>query len=294
MSDYLTLDPRELEARKLHGYLLGSITPRPIAFASTLDREGRPNLAPYSYFNVFSTRPPILIFAPNRSGLTGQQKDTALNALDTFEVVINLVSWNMVQQMNLASGEFERGVSEFEKSGLTPLASEVVRPPRVAESPVQFECRVREVLVVGGEGQSGNLVICEIVRMHLQTRILNAAGQIDPLRLDVVARMGGNWYLRPTPSGLFERPKPNLPLVGWDGLPEPIRHSTVLTGNEIAQLAHAAHLPAAAELAAFQASAEGQALVKGLEVREDYHAAAAHLLAAGRLEDALRVALLAP
>ncbi len=294
MSEYLSLDPRELEARKLHGYLLGSVTPRPIAFASTLDREGRPNLAPFSYFNVFSTRPPILIFAPNRSGLTGLQKDTALNALETFEVVINLVSWQIVQQMNLASGEFEHGVNEFEKSGLTPLASELVRPPRVAESPVQFECRVREVLVLGGEGQSGNLIICEILRMHIQSRVLNAAGQIDPLRLDVVARMGGNWYLRIHPDALFERPKPNLPLIGWDGLPESIRHSSVLTGNEIGQLAHAPRLPEAAELEAFRASPEGQALTEGLEEREDYHAAAARLLAAGRLQEALQVALLAP
>lgn len=292
MSQYLSIDPRELEARKMHGYLLGSVTPRPIAFASTIDRDGVPNLAPFSYFNVFSTRPPILVFAPNRSGITGQQKDTALNAMDTFEVVINLVNWDIVQQMNLASGDFPRSVNEFEKSGLTPLASERVKPFRVAESPVQFECRVREVLIVGGEGQSGNLIVCEVLLMHVNRAVLNDAGQIDPLKLDVVARMGGNWYLRTTSEGLFERPKPPSGIIGWDALPDGLRRSSVLTGNEIAKLAHAESLPAGAEVQAFR-QREAGGLLAGLASVEDHHRKTRELLSENRSEEALLVALAA-
>jgi flavin reductase (DIM6/NTAB) family NADH-FMN oxidoreductase RutF len=239
----LSLNPQELPQPKLHQYLLGAIGPRPIAFASTLDAQGRPNLAPYSFFNVFSSNPPILIFSPARRGRDNTTKHTLENALATRECVINIVNYAMVEQMSLASTEYPEGVSEFEKAGLTPIASEVVRPFRVKEAPVQFECKINDIVALGSQGGAGNLVICEVVRLHVSEDILDEEGRISPQKIDQVARMGGHWYTRAN-SGLFQLPQPMTQVgIGFDRLPADIRTSSVLTGNELAQLAGVEVLP---------------------------------------------------
>ncbi len=247
----LSLDPAALETREIHGFLLGAIGPRPIAFASTIDRSGTVNLAPYSFFNVFSSNPPVMIFSPARRVRDNTVKHTLENVEATREVVINVVSYEIVQQMSLASTEYPSEVNEFEKAGLTMLPSEVVKPPRVAESPAQFECRVTEIKPLGSKGGAGNLIFSEVVRMHFKTSVLNASGMPDPTRLDLVARMGGNWYSR-SRDGLFEVPKPLSTLgMGIDSIPEPIRHSSVLTGNDLGMLGNTERLPEASEVQAF-------------------------------------------
>jgi len=239
----LSLDPKELPQPKLHQYLLGAIGPRPIAFASTLDAEGRSNLAPYSFFNVFSSNPPILIFSPARRGRDNTTKHTLENALVTKECVINIVNYAMVEQMSLASTEYPEGVSEFEKTGLTPIASEVVIPFRVKEAPVQFECKINDVVALGTQGGAGNLVICEVVRIHVSEDILDEDGRISPVKIDQVARMGGHFYTRAN-QGLFQLPQPMTQVgIGFDKMPEDVRTSQVLTGNELAQLAGVESLP---------------------------------------------------
>ena len=242
-----TIDPKALSTAALHGYMLGAVTPRPIAFASTIDSAGNVNLSPFSFFNVFSANPPIMIFSPARRGRDNTTKHTYENVLQVKEVVINIVNYDIVQQMSLSSTEYGKGVNEFEKAGLTPLASQTIKPPRVAESPVQFECRVNEVISLGTEGGAGNLVICEVLKMHINEAILDADGKIDPVKLDAVSRMGGNWYGR-AKQGMFEVPKPLSTLgVGFDQLPEAIRTSKLLTGNDLAMLANVEVLPKGAK-----------------------------------------------
>jgi flavin reductase (DIM6/NTAB) family NADH-FMN oxidoreductase RutF len=239
----LSLDPKELAQPKLHQYLLGAIGPRPIAFASTIDDQGRPNLAPYSFFNVFSSNPPILIFSPARRGRDNTTKHTLENALAHRECVINIVNYDMVEQMSLASTEYPLGVSEFEKTGLTPLASDVVKPFRVKEAPVQFECKINDVVALGTQGGAGNLVICEVVRIHVAESILDEEGRISPIKIDQVARMGGHWYTRAN-KGLFQLPQPMTQIgIGFDALPTDIKTSHILTGNELAQLAGVESIP---------------------------------------------------
>ena len=242
-----TIDPKAVSTAALHGYMLGAVTPRPIAFASTIDSAGNVNLSPFSFFNVFSANPPIMIFSPARRGRDNTTKHTYENVLQVKEVVINIVNYDIVQQMSLSSTEYGKGVNEFEKAGLTPLASQTIKPPRVAESPVQFECRVNEVISLGTEGGAGNLVICEVLKMHINDAILDADGKIDPVKLDAVSRMGGNWYGR-AKQGMFEVPKPLSTLgVGFDQLPEAIRTSKLLTGNDLAMLANVEVLPKGAK-----------------------------------------------
>jgi len=239
----LHLDPNELQTPELHGYLLGAIGPRPICFASTVDEEGKVNLAPYSFFNVFSARPPILIFSPARRVRGNTVKHTLENVQAVPEVVINVVNYAMVQQMSLASTEYPKGVNEFVKAGFTMEASETVRPPRVKEAPVQLECKVVNVVPLGTEGGAGNLVMAQVERLHISQEILNSQGQIDPEKIDLVSRMGGNWYSR-AKSGLFEVAKPNSDLgIGIDALPRAIRQSDILSGNDLAQLANVSALP---------------------------------------------------
>ena len=243
----LHLDPNELKTPELHGYLLGAIGPRPICFASTIDQEGQVNLAPYSFFNVFSARPPILIFSPARRVRDNTVKHTLENVQAVPEVVINVVNFAMVQQMSLASTEYPKGVNEFVKAGFTMAPSEAVRPPRVAEAPVQLECKVVNVIELGTQGGAGNLVMAEVIRLHIDEQILSDQGQIHPEKIDLVSRMGGNWYSR-AKSGLFEVAKPNSDLgIGIDALPEAIRQSTVLSGNDLAQLANVSRLPQGAQ-----------------------------------------------
>lgn len=282
----LSLDPSELETREVHGFLLGAIGPRPIAFASTVDGSGIPNLAPYSFFNVFSANPPVMIFSPARRVRDNTVKHTLENVKATREVVINVVSYAIVQQMSLASTEYPSEINEFEKAGLTMLPSDIVKPPRVAESPAQFECRVTDIKPLGSKGGAGNLIFSEVVRMHFKTTVLNAAGMPDPAKLDLVARMGGNWYSR-SRQGLFEVPKPLSALgIGIDSIPEPIRHSPVLTGNDLGMLGNTERLPEASEVEAFvQENLEARKLLSAGD-RDDIHRAAQVFLEAGDLQAA--------
>jgi flavin reductase (DIM6/NTAB) family NADH-FMN oxidoreductase RutF len=240
----MTIVPGEIKTALLHQYLLGAISPRPICFASTTARNGRPNLSPFSFFNVFGSNPPTLVFSPSRRVRDNTVKHTLENIRETGEVVINVVNYAMVQQMSLSSCEYPKGVDEFEKAGFTKLASELVKPWRVAESPVQLECRVEQVIETGTEGGAGNLVICRVLMMHINDNILDAGHKIDPHKIDLVARMGADYYCRASGSAVFEVPKPNTLLgIGMDCLPPSIRNSTVLTGNDLGLLANVHEMP---------------------------------------------------
>jgi flavin reductase (DIM6/NTAB) family NADH-FMN oxidoreductase RutF len=240
----LTLDPKDLPIPKLHGYLLGAVGPRPIAFASTIDENGVNNLSPFSFFNVFSAAPPILIFSPARNGRTNTTKDTYNNVKAIPEVVINIVNYDILHQMSLSSSPYAPGVDEFVKAGLTPLASETIRPMRVQEAPVQFECKVNQVIELGDQGGAGNLVICEVTKIHIHEEILGEDGMIDQHKINLVARMGGNWYCHANEASMFEVAKPLTTVgIGFDQLPEDIKASSVLNANDLAQLAGIAALP---------------------------------------------------
>lgn len=239
----ITIDPKEISTVKLHGYLLGAIAPRPIAFASTIDKDGNPNLSPYSFFNVFGSNPPTIIFSPARRVRDNTIKHTLENILETKEVVINVVNYAIVQQMSLSSTEYPKGVNEFEKAGFTMLKSDEIKPFRVAESPVQFECKVRDVIFTGDEGGAGNLIICDVVKVHIAEAILDEDGSINQYKIDLVARAGGSYYSRAR-DGFFEIPKPLSTLgIGVDKIPEEIRNSTILTGNNLGMLGNVAQLP---------------------------------------------------
>ena len=240
----LTIDTKETKNPKLHHYLLGSVGPRPICFASTIDRDGNRNLAPFSFFNVFSSNPPIAVFSPARSGRTGQQKDTYNNVKEVPEVVINIVDYSMVHQMSLASSPYNPNEDEFVKSGLTAIESEVVRPCRVKESPVQMECKVNEVIELGEGGGAGNLIVCEILKIHISEDILDENQVIDQKKIDLVARMGGDWYCRADENSMFEIKKPITTRgIGVDEMPAEVINSKVLTGNDIGQLGGIEALP---------------------------------------------------
>jgi flavin reductase (DIM6/NTAB) family NADH-FMN oxidoreductase RutF len=240
----LSIDLIEMGLPKAHHYLLGAVGPRPICFASTIDEKGQPNLAPFSFFNVFSSNPPIAIFSPARSGRTGKHKDTFNNVQKVKEVVINLVDYKMVEQMSLASSPYAADVDEFVKSGLTPIKSEKVKPFRVKEAPVQMECEVIEVKELGQTGGAGNLVICKILKLHIANHVLNDKQMIDQEKIDLVARMGGDWYCRTDKNSMFEIKKPiTTKGIGFDQIPEEILKSTILTGNDLGQLGGIEILP---------------------------------------------------
>ena len=247
----ITIDPKTIATAKLQGYLQGSVGPRPIAFASTMDAQGKPNLSPFSFFNVFSANPPILIFSPARRVRDNSIKHTLVNAEATSEVVINVVNYDMVQQTSLASTEYAEGVDEFLKSGFTPIASEVVKPYRVKESPVQFECKVTQIIALGTEGGAGNLILCEVVRIHINESVLDENGAIDQYKIDLVSRLGGNWYSRSN-EGLFEVPKPLTTLgIGVDAIPNFVKHSAVFNGNDLGMLGNVESLPTHEEITIF-------------------------------------------
>lgn len=241
----MTIVPGEIKTALLHQYLLGAIAPRPICFASTLDQQGNANLSPFSFFNVFGSNPPILVFSPSRRVRDNSLKHTLENIRETGEVVINVVNFSMVQQMSLSSCEYPKGVDEFVKAGFTKLISEAVKPYRVAESPVQMECVVDQVIETGTEGGAGNLIICRLLRMHIQDAVLDAGNRIDPHKIDLVARMGGDYYCRASGHAIFEVPKPNAqPGIGLDALPASVRNSHILTGNDLGILANVHEMPA--------------------------------------------------
>lgn len=244
MNNTITIDPNSISTQDLQQLLLTAIAPRPIAFASTIDHEGNVNLSPFSFFNVFSSNPPILVFSPARRGYNNTTKHSLDNVKEVKEVCINIVNFGIVEQMSLTSTEYDKGLNEFIKSGLTPVASIKIAPPRVAESPVSFECVVEQIIALGTEGGAGNLVICRVVNLHLNKNYLGTDGKLDTLKLDLVARLGKNWYARITKDTLFEIEKPtNSKGIGVDNLPKHVQNSLVLTGNELGRLGNCGQLP---------------------------------------------------
>ena len=287
----LSLDPKSLPIPKVHQYLLGAVGPRPIAFASTVDADGKSNLAPFSFFNVFSANPPIMIFSPARSGRTNETKDTYENVKIHPEVVINIVNYDIVHQMSLASSPYAKGVSEFEKAGFTPLKSDLVKPFRVAESPVQFECKVNQVMELGTEGAAGNLIICEVVKIHIDEAVLDENQMIDQHKIDLVSRMGGNWYCRADKNSMFEITKPITTCgVGFDALPEDIKTSKVLTGNDLGQLAGIEEIPNETDVNEYKLLELSDLFMeyedKAVELEEQLHLKAQELLKENKLNDA--------
>ncbi|TDY13814.1 flavin reductase family protein [Meridianimaribacter flavus] len=247
----ISFEPKDLSTGKLHSYLSSAVAPRPIAFASTIDKDGNPNLSPFSFFNVFSANPPIMIFSPARRVRDNTVKHTLENVEAIKEVVINVVNYDMVHQASLSSTEYAKGINEFDKAGLTMLASDVVKPFRVAESPIQFECKVNDVIKLGTEGGAGNLVICEVVKFHITEEVLDDNQVIDQEKLDLVARAGGSYYNR-AKKGFFEIPKPLSTLgIGVDAMPEEVKNSMVLTGNDLGMLGNVEELPNQKEIDAF-------------------------------------------
>lgn len=282
----LTLNPKDLTIPVLQKYLQNAIAPRPICFASTIDKNGNPNLAPFSFFNIFSSNPPIAIFSPAYSGRTGAAKDTLLNVLEVPECVINIVTYDMVHQTSLASSPFAKEINEFEKAGFTQLASDFVKPFRVKESPVQMECNVLEVKELGKSGGAGNLVICEIIKIHIDERVLNEANQIDTHKIDLVARMGDNWYCRANGEALFEVQKPITSIgIGFDAIPAAIKNSEILTGNNLGLLGSIEALPTQEEITEFKKT------LKAFSNTKEQHLFAQSLLNANKVKDAWMVLL---
>ena len=287
----VSIDPKNLTVQKLHQYLLGAIGPRPIAFASTVDAEGKPNLAPFSFFNVFSANPPILIFSPARSGRTNTTKDTYNNVKVVPEVVINVVNYDIVHQMSLASSPYAPGVNEFEKAGFTALKSDSVKPFRVAESPVQFECKVNEVIELGTEGGAGNLIICEVLKIHIHDEVLDSNGMIDQQKIDLVARMGGDWYSRANAESMFEITKPISTCgIGFDALPIDIKSSKILSGNNLGHLAGIEKIPDETNVNEYKLLELSDLFVSlednPLALEEELHKRAQSLLDENKLEEA--------
>ncbi len=289
--------PGDIKTGHLHALLLGSVAPRPIAFASTVDAGGNVNLSPFSFFNVFGSRPPVMAFSPARRVRDNTVKHTLENVLATREVVINAVTHAIVHQASLSSCEYPRGVDEFTKAGLTPIPSEKVRPPRVKESPVQMECRVLDVIETGHEGGAANIILCEMLVMHIDDRVLNEEQRIDPNKIDLVGRMSGEYYCRASGPALFKVPKPNRDLgIGIDNLPAAVRLSDILTGNDLARLANTAHLPGETDLAAYAERTEVMKLLEEIDrnppaARTALHLAAKKLIETGHADEALMLLL---
>lgn len=288
--------PTDLAVPEFHQLLLGAVGPRPIAFASTVSASGHVNLSPFSFFNVFSANPPILVFSPARRVRGNTTKHTLENVLEVPEVVINVVNFAMTEQMSLASTEYPKGINEFTKSGFTELASERVKPPRVKESPVQFECKVNEVISLGEDGGAGNLIICQVLMMHVHPAILNEEGKIDPFKIDLVSRMGGDWYCRAQGDALFEVAKPLRKMgIGVDAIPKPIRESFLLDGNDLGKLGNVEVLPSMESVEHFAHDQRIQEILNnssdGLEAREKLHEFAKSLLDKGDVENAWKALL---
>lgn len=285
----LTIDPKKVSIPEFHGYLIGAVTPRPIAFASTVDAQGRVNLSPFSFFNCFGANPPLLIFSPARRGRENTTKHTYENVLEVPEVVINIVNYTMVQQASLASANYPKGVNEFHKSGFTEAPSTRVKPPRVAEAPVSMECKVIQVIQTGTLGSAGNLVICQVLLMHVTEEILDDEGTIDPFKLDAVARLGRDWYCRVQGNAIFKVPRPSdRQSVGIDQLPESVRKSTVLTGNDLGMLATVEKIPEINADFALKDNRLYSAKQKGVEA---VHKLAQEYLSEGKINEAWMILL---
>jgi flavin reductase (DIM6/NTAB) family NADH-FMN oxidoreductase RutF len=297
MADYLTIDPTQVSTAAFHQYLLGAVAPRPVAFASTVDAQGRVNLSPFSFFNAMGSNPPLLVFSPNRSVRDNTNKHTLENVKEISEVVINMVNYAMVEQMSLASCAYPKGVNEFTKAGFTERASTLVRPPRVAESPAAFECKVEQVIETGTEGGAANLIICRVLLAHFDRKILNVEGKVDTQKVDMVARMGGDWYCRAHGEALFEIPKPNTQLgIGFDQLPPTVRNSPVLTGNHLGRLGNVQSLPSIESVEAFREEPRLQEIHRRYKMDPEgrqyqLHQLAKNYLEAGEVETAWKVLL---
>jgi len=292
-STFTTIDPNSISTRELHGILLTAVAPRPIAFASTVDKNGLVNLSPFSFFNVFSANPPILIFSPARRVRDNTTKHTLENVKATNEVVINIVNHSIVEQMSLASTEYDKGVDEFKKSGLTPIASNKIKPPRVLESPVAFECVVDDIIELGKEGGAGNLIISRVVNIHINNHYFNDSNQLDTEKLDLVARLGASWYTRVTSNSLFEIPKPLLTKgIGVDALPKHAQNSTILTGNNLGRLGNLANLPSSTEIEKLKSNSEVAQILtisNDVEKTKKLHKLAQTCLDNGDLEKSLAI-----
>jgi flavin reductase (DIM6/NTAB) family NADH-FMN oxidoreductase RutF len=277
----LTIDPKTEKTALVHKYILGAVAPRPIAFASTVDSDGNLNLSPFSFFNAFSANPPILIFSPARRVRGNTIKHTLENVLANKEVVISIVTAEMAQQVSLSSCDFEKGVNEFEKAGFTPVKSEKVSPFRVKESPVNFECKVNEVIALGKEGGAGNLVICEVLKIHIDESILDENNNIDPLKLGALSRLGGNWYGKATKDSLFQLVKPIGKIgMGFDNLPDELRTSSILSGSDLAILASSEEIPSKIDF-----------LEREGKCTAEKHTLAKNYLSQGSINDAWQVLL---
>lgn len=253
------INPKDVSTGEFHSYLLSAIAPRPIAFASTVDKEGNVNLSPFSFFNVFGSNPPTLIFSPNKRVRDGSGKDTLDNVHEIDEVVINMVDYSMVEQMSLASCEYPKGTNEFKKAGFTEAKSHLIKPPRVAEAKVAFECKIKQIISMGEQGGAANLIICEVLMAHVSEELLGENGRIDPTKTDWVARMGGDWYCRASGDATFEVAKPNIHLgVGVDAIPEFVKDLGLFTGNDLGRLGNVAELPTQEELDVFKTEKKGQ------------------------------------
>ena len=284
----------ELKPAEKQYYLQHVIAPRPICFASTIDKEGKVNLSPFSFFNMFSSNPPVCVFSPARRVRDNTTKHTLQNVLEVPEVVINIVGYEMVQQASLASCEYPKGVDEFEKAGFTKEPATIVKPPMVKESKVKMECRVMEVKSLGEGGGAGQLVICEILRLHIADEYLDAEKKLDQRKIDLVARLGADWYCRVSPDNLFQVAKPNVQLgIGFDALPASIRNSKILNGNQLGQLANVHEMPVV------EPSYEDAHLkniiqyysINPVELEKEIHLHAAKLLDQGKVHDAWQVLL---
>lgn len=286
----MVVDPKAIHFSKMHAYLLGAVTPRPIAFASTIDEQGNVNLSPFSFFNCFGANPPILIFSPARRGKDNTTKHTYENVKVVPEVVVNIVNYAMVQQASLASTDYARGVNEFIKAGFTETQSERIRPPRVAESPISMECKVLQIIETGSEGAAGNLVICEVLLMHIKDEVLDEQGRIDPWKLDSVARLGQEYYCRVNGDSIFKVAKPLEKLgIGVDAIPTAIRLSKVLTGNDLGMLANVETLPDQSSIAEFVNRYEVKQAIQQGDIA--VHQMAHQLLEKGEVENAWKVLL---
>lgn len=292
-----SIAPKDLPLAEFHNALLTAVAPRPICFASTIDAAGNPNLSPFSFFNVFGSNPTRFIFSPARRVRDNTIKHTLENVMEVKEVVINVVNYAMVQQMSLASCEYPKGVSEFEKAGFTPIASKLVKPYRVKESPVQFECKVVDIIETGKEGGAGNLIIAEMVLMHISPEVLTADGKIDQHKMDLVGRCGSDWYVRASGNALFEVPKPAKNLgIGFDKLPEEIRNSKVLTGNSLGMLANVEQFPDQDSIIIYQRMNKELANILQMDIsKEDRtvlkHKMAQELLMNSQVQEAWKVLL---
>lgn len=294
----LTIDVSELSPAQLQNYMQYAVAPRPICFATTIDQAGNINLSPFSFFNMFSTNPPLCIFSPARRVRDNTTKHTLENILEVKECVINIVNYPMVQQMSLSSTEYAKGVNEFEKAGFTMQPSILVKPPRVAEAPVQMECIITEVIHLGDKPGAGNLILAEVKLIHIREDILDDEGKIDQVKIDLVARLGGDWYCRVTPENLFKVAKPLTTLgIGIDALPSGVRNSYVLTGNDLGMLGNLENIPSEDEIDLIRNHPGVKEVLDatigdGVNRQRELHELAKEMLGRGEILDALKVVLL--